>query len=73
MFGLAPLDLFWSVVLLAGLVLLVSAIVSIVREKAMSAQMVTIWLIVVVVAPVVGPLVWFALRSSLHKNAARTS
>lgn len=73
MFGLAPLDLFWSVVLLAGLVLLVSAIVSIVRDKAMSAQMVTIWLIVVVVAPVVGPLVCFALRGSLHKNAARTS
>lgn len=73
MFGLAPLDLFWSVVLFAGLVLIVSAIVSIVRDKAMSAQMMTVWLIVVVVAPVVGPEVWFALRGSLHKNAARTS
>ena len=56
----AGYDILWSAVALALLAFVVTAFVSVVRHQAdLTGIQVTIWLVLIVAAPVLGAIVWF--------------
>jgi hypothetical protein len=58
------------VVAAAQLVLVIAALVSIIKHPDASTTAKVIWVLIVIVFPILGPLVWFVSgRSALSKRA----
>lgn len=55
---------------LGAMVLMVAALLSLGRAEGTQRQLVT-WLAVIVLAPVLGPVLWFALGSEQRSHSSR--
>ena len=51
-------DVVWSLIAIAALVLLIVALVSIGRSKALSPRQSLIWVLLAILVPVIGPTAW---------------
>ena len=56
-----PAHLVWSTIALVGSVLAVIAVVEVVKSPNISALPAGLWIAFIVLAPVIGLVVWFAL------------
>lgn len=64
-------DVVWSAAAAVGLALLLAAIISIARHaRPLSWGAFALWILVVLVAPVLGPLLWFVVGRASARSAA---
>lgn len=55
-------DVIWTIALAVIASLAVVAIAQLVRAKAVAGLEAAIWVLIILVLPVVGPIAWFAVR-----------
>lgn len=69
----APYDLLWSAVFVLWFVAMAVALVQLHRQlRSHSMVAVSVWFFVILLAPIVGPTLWFAFSNFTRKAALRT-
>ncbi|AWB86191.1 PLDc N-terminal domain-containing protein [Mycetocola zhujimingii] len=58
-------DIVWTLVLAVVVVSLVLALVQIARRRDLDAVARAAWVLVVIIAPIIGPVAWFAIGRRL--------
>lgn len=57
----SPLFGFWGLVMSAGAVLFIVALISVARNNAYTSGGTVIWTLIILALPVLGPVLWFLL------------
>ena len=62
----ASYDIIWSIVVVAVLALMLTALWQILRAKSLTGVDAIVWVLVVLAMPVLGAILWFAFGRAKH-------
>lgn len=66
----AGTDILWSLLFVAAAALVISALIQVVRTRALPVGARLAWFVVVLATPLIGALAWLLFRSALQRAAA---